>query len=614
MNRAYVIGDNKQDRKRKTHYVVTFLPVTCIALLVLAQGGYFGLATCFVGTLACVAAAVAWLRKARRGRALSGVPLLFCCVAVSFLVSAIVAGASLTTLAEVGAWATCAAVSLLAAAQDGDERSRSLTALCWFGVATAVAGAFVNAGVLALPGAMVEDRLQFTFQYANAAGAWYAACTLLCILAPDHRLRDVALVPATGMLLTQSGGTLVVFSVAACAIGIQWAKGGEWRKLFDALLQGAVAGVLFALCRIVPALGALVLPAMLLLSLRYRETTRAWVASLDARKCTIAILVILGMFFVLGTLLLPTRVNAALRSVSERACQVRDGLALWSASPLLGIGPDNWQYLYPYIQTAVYQTTVVHSSLVQLLLDAGLVGVVLFAGACAVGLRGLQRDVREDDGDGWSFASLCAALLLLAYSAIEFDLQFSSLTCLLALLLSGPAGPRATPRRRMREAARGGLAAGLASILVCLPLCGVGALCAASSTALVIANRDGELGRCVRMFEENPLARADAAAQSEYLLAVYSLGDSDMVTRFYETMFAPNDRDALYAAVSYYRQGMEQEATADMIGRLESRPYDLAYLDGALELADRYGVDEAQRTHFDVAAQDVRTHATDAAA
>lgn len=583
-----------------------------ISLMVLLQGGFFGLATCAVGILVCATAVAVWLGKAHRLEALPVVPLLFCCVAVLFLVSALAAGPSLTTLAETGAWATCAGVSFLAAAQGRDGRAWSLVALCWFGVATAVAGVFVYAGLLPLAGGMVEDRLQFTFQYANAAGAWYAVCALISLLSPDRRLRAITPVPATALLLTLSGGSLFAFLVVSVALGVVWVKRGDWKRLFGALFYGVCAAALFVTCRFAPIFGALTVTAALVLSLKFEGAIHERIAVAETRRWSIVLVCILGVSAVLGIALMHDRTADALRSVAERSCQVRDGLALWSSSSMLGVGPDNWQYLYPYIQTSVYYATVVHSSLVQLLLDVGLLGVALLIGACVLGLRGLWQDLKAAVEEKWSLATLCAVSFLLIHSLIEFDLQFSALACLLAFLLSGPSGPKVPKRQIGSFAFPKGYVAGALGLLVCLPLCGVGVLCTASSTALTIANQSGDYKECVRMFEGNSLAQADAAAQSEYLFAMYSLGDPALVTRCYERMLAPNDRDALYAAISYYRQDKTHEATQLLIERLETRPYDTAFLEGALKLAGKYGVDDAQRPRFDAAARNVESHADNA--
>ena len=116
------------DNKSVLGVLVTACPVACIAVLVLLQGGFFPLATCVCGLLASVLAAVAWLRRPLREARLPIVPILFAATTLAYFISAKVNGTSLTTLAETGAWATCAGVAFLAAAQSEGQRALNLGA------------------------------------------------------------------------------------------------------------------------------------------------------------------------------------------------------------------------------------------------------------------------------------------------------------------------------------------------------------------------------------------------------------------------------------------------------------------------------------------------------
>lgn len=583
--------------------MISFCLVTTLAVLVFVQGGYFSLASCLAGVTACVAAGITWLRGRHRSEHLPVVSLLIMGLLVAYATSAIAAGASLTTLGEAGSWAVVAAVSLLAAAQGEEGWSRTLRALAWCGVATSVAGMLVADGLLPVPGGTVENRLQFTYQYANAAAAWYAACTWLCLLAPDSRLRRAAFFPAAALMLTQSGGALVAFVAVAVALGLTWARAGEWGRLGCALSQGAEAAVLFAVFRISPLAGLLLGGVLGALAVGRSGWMLPGVMGINMRKTSLALLVLLVVAVVAALVLMPARMGSALNSLVERGYQIRDGIALWSTAPLLGIGPDNWQYLYPYVQTYVYSVAVVHSSAVQLLLDVGVVGALLLVAACTCGLRGLRRDVCVEGGSPWSLSALCAAAFLLAHSLVEFDLQFSSLACLLALLLSGPAGPRLGTRQPGRPHMPRGALAGMLCLLVCLPLCVAGLFCAASITAIEYANRSSDYGTCVRLYEGNPLARADAGAQDEYLRALFWLSDYVFVGDAYEHMSAPSSASTLYSVVAANAEGDTVGAAEILSKKLRATPYDTELLEGARRFEERFGIDPSQRERFDAALQ-----------
>ena len=669
--------------------------VVVIALLVLMQGGFFPLAGCALGAIACVAALIAWWRLPQRLAGFPIVPLLFLGMALSYAASALVNGASLTTLSETGVWAACAGAAFLACAQDAGKRTFWMKVLSWFGVATAVGGVLACAGLLSLVDGMLGERLQFTFQYSNAAAAWYGTCALLCLLAPDERLRAFAALPAGALLLTESGGGLVVFAVVAVVVGVLWGRAAQWSRLLDALVQGVLAAVLFAGVRLTMSPASLIALAVVAAACWWLLKGRPGLKlHVDARIGSLALAAVLVLGAIAAIVLLPERVGDALASFGERRFQVVDGLFMWSTKPLLGVGPDNWQYLYPYIQTAPYFVSVVHCSYVQILLDAGIPGLGLFAAACVLGLRAHVRALKDSaagcrDGlgsqaqpssaggagkakaassagsgrvqvgsaglGGWALAELVALAFLLAHAALDFDLQFASLAFLLAALLATPDGPaigagkaeaatgakgasiaeaaagaKAGKGNRHAKAAKAvngsgkakadcspndpqdasgagsakagmGLVAGLACLVVCLPLCAVGLMCAATTTTLNLARASGDYAAYERLFEASPLAQADVSAQSGYLACFYSEGRYDVVTDLYGRLMAPTDSDALFAALACYAQGDKAQATSVLASHLLERPYDEEFLDSALLLADSYGIDPSESAHFNAA-------------
>ena len=637
--------------------------VGAIALLVLAQGGFFPLATCVLGAVVCVAAVVAWFRRPCRNRDLPIVALLFLGVALAYAISAFVNGLSLTTLSETGVWAACAGVSFLSAAQSGEKRAFWVKVFAWFGIATAVAGVLVCSGVLPLAGGMVEERLQFTFQYANAAAAWYGVCTFLCLLSPDERQRAFAALPAAALLLTESGGGLIVFVVCAAIVGIRWARAAAWDRLFQALLQGVVAVLVFVVVR-------LTLSPVALIALAAALAACWWLgkgaAGLVGRVNTrMASLVMVGVF-VIGAIaavfILSGRVADALASVNERMYHARDGLSMWLSKPLLGVGPDNWQYLYPYIQTAPYYTTVVHCSYVQLMLDAGIVGLAFFVAAVVFGLRELLRDAKDAAArGGWAQAELIVVVFLLVHALLDFDFQFASLAFVLAAMLAAPSAlnagnasdsgsgsaaesasnakavsqaesaPDAKVVSKTEKASKAGKAskeekaanagsasrapkgvvAGIACLIVCLPACLTGALCSATATSFELAEASGDYAACERLFLGNPLAQADVSAQSHYLTACYNQGKYDEVENIYHFMPAPTDSAVYYTAMAYYARNDQVQATSVLIKHLEEQPYNVDFLNGVVQLTETYGIDPAQSARYAVAADRVRSNASE---
>lgn len=583
--------------------MVSALLVIAIAFLVLAQGGFYSLASCAVGAILCIAAGITWLRKPHRTDGLPIIPLLFLGMALSYAISALVNGASLTTLSETGIWAGCAGASFLASTQDPQKRAFWIKVLAWFGVATAIAGVFVCSGVLPLVGGTVGERLQFSFQYANAAAAWYGICAFLCMLSPDDRLRAATALPLAALLLTESGGGLIVFALAAIAICLRWMRTAQWNKLFELLIQGVLAAALFATVHITMSPLALIPLAIAIAACWWLRKGFSLIEThIDTRIASFVLLGISVACAIVFVIILPDRVSGALSSLNERSDYLRDGFHLWLVQPLLGVGPDNWQYLYQYIQTAPYYTTVVHCSYVQVLLDSGAFGLGFLAAASIVGVRALLRDWKKDGArDGWAGAELMAALFLLTHSMLDFDLQFTSLAFTLILLLSSPQAPR------IHAKALKGIVASLACWLVCLPICAAGLLCAVSSTAIELAETTGDYAMCEQLFEGNPLAQADVAAQSHYLAALFNEGKYKAVISVYDTLLAPTDRDALLTALSCYYSHDLKHATSVLIDHLENRPCDTEFLNDVLRLTEAYGIDQSQANRFNNAVSNARS-------
>ncbi len=571
-----------------------------VCMLVLLQGGFFGLATCACGVAVSVAAAIVWLRRPMRECAIPLVPLLFCGVASAYLISAFVKGASLTTLAETGAWASCAGFSLLCAAQSADSRARTIRCITWFGVATAVAAFLVFVGLIPLAGGVTDGRLEFTFQYANATAIWFGACTLLCLLGPDETTRSFAALPVAAMLLTQSAGAVLCFLLVAVASGAVLARRGSWQPLLDSLTQGALGIVVFGTVSLLGVPGALL---GILVSAGAGYALRRYGSplhdKLDARKTTLVLLGLICAMLLIATAFLGQRIQTALYSAAERWYHVKDGLALWSTSPLLGVGPDNWQYLFPYLQTAPYDVAVVHSSPVQMLDDAGILGIVPLVAACVLGVRGLVRRFSSPGSDGWAFAELAVAVLLLVHSVLEFDLQFCALAFLLALLLCGPG----TPELQVSHKLARGAACGLLAAALCVPLCVVGLTCSASATMLSRTNAAHEYEATQKRFWSNPWAIADPAAQTEYLAACFGLGDLKETVDAYGRMAAPSDESTMCAALALHRQGKPDEAAELLMSQLDVRPYDVRLVEAARRFQQTVGIDESLRERFDDAVE-----------
>ncbi len=578
-------------------YVIALL----VLALVLAWGGFYGLATCAVGLVACALGAYRWLNASRRARPLPAAPLLFLGVALVYMLSSLVSGITLTTVSETGTWFAVAGMSFLVASLDDAEYETLLTAVGWVGVATSLAGMLVYTDIIPLSSGMLGARLQFTFQYANAAAAWYGACAFLCLLSPAEHMRACALLPATALLLTESGGGILCSAFVALCVGTASARSGEWGKILSALVQGIAAVGLYALLRISPgaAASAVALVPAVGLSVAFSRWERRLSSFARAKQACVLCSGLLALLAVVAVVALPGRAQEALYTFAERLYQMRDGISLWLTSPILGVGPDNWQYLYPYHQTAWYHTTVVHSSYVQMLVDAGPLALILLASGMALCLTTL----RSEGQSPWTRARMCSIALLMLHAAIDFDLQFGSLAVLLVLLLVG----EGAASFRLFPVPAKGLWGGVLCLALCLPASFMGFRCGSLSSALSAANATGKHDTCIELFESSRWTRGDQGALDEYLAALYAKGDYDQAVRAYEEAHNPSDNCVLYASMSYYALGDSHRGGLALIEHMEAQPYNEQFFRNAKTVVDAYGMSRELSGRYNAAVDAANT-------
>lgn len=100
----------------------------------------------------------------------------------------------------------------------------------------------------------------------------------------------------------------------------------------------------------------------------------------------------------------------------------QDGLKIFRDNWLLGTGVGGWEFLYPLYQPFQYHSQFVHSSIIQSLVDVGLVGTVLLLVLCLITVYKIYLNWKS----GFSPVEKAAALgffALSAHSVIDFDLS-----------------------------------------------------------------------------------------------------------------------------------------------------------------------------------------------
>ena len=300
--------------------------------------------------------------------------------------------------------------------------------------------------------------------------------------------------------------------------------------------------------------------------------------------CLAVIALGIALLFI-GAVLFSDRLAVAGSNLFERFHHISDGIALFMQNPLLGIGPDNWQYVYRFIQTHDYTTTVVHGGYVQIALDAGIVGLAFLLAGIAFGIKGLVAR-RE-----WpAFFAVCA---ICVHALIDFDVQFAVIAALLVFLLVQPCGSYQSveAQEAVSDAARARrFTVTLAASVVGLVLCSISFVAAASGYAIERAFFEGDNGKVVRLYMSAPFAREDTRAQTLSVKALASLGDIGNLQSFVSKGLVATDEQALSICSAFCKAGDVYAGERVLLDELKREPYNEAFKQVARALLDEIGI------------------------
>lgn len=580
----------QQIQKAPASNILGAFILTQIVVLVFLQGGFRNLVICLCGFLSCIVLIPATIKKRKQFKKVSVISFLFVGFAALYLISALFNGLSLTTVSETGAWFAVAAISILSSYQCKEAKIRSTDWLCWFGL--------LCSALAIMQFSFIESadngRLQFTFQYANTAGIWFGVIAFLALLSEQKTLRRFAPLPLCSLLLTQSGGAILSFFLVAIALSIYWWRKAESSRIVSVAGQVFLAIFLFGGMLLIPSPFHMVWFLAGIIICWHSPKAHQFITRVSRKPLAPLFLMILLFFvFVAALFLFHSRTSSAVATLTERFIQIIDASTLLGASPLLGSGPDNWQFLYPYYQSAQYQATIVHCSYMQIAVDAGILGLFCFSAIVAVGLYSLYKH--------GNLRALFAVVLIAVHSLVDFDLAFGVIAFLLAFLLSDSDGPE-LPFSKLWL----GLLASFFGIFACL----AGLFSDLVRTEIPMANEQGNYSTAVMLFEKNPLALDDKYAQTEYYAALYGLQEYNKIEYFYIEHGITSDKQALYISLALYQLDQDESAATVLIEELEREPYNFVFFQTVKQVFDENGVPDTLVNRYNNAVVTANTCAT----
>lgn len=535
-------------------------PAALLAMLLTLQGGYYpaamGIASIALAALNCARAIRDRPRKPHApliASAAFAICLLAWCAALPFLDGI----ASYETLSAISRPALAIATAAYWLQLSQDEKHSAIKLVAYEGALFSIVALLMFAGVLPYPGAVVDGRLQFTFQYANTAGVYFAVMS--CLIWSQARTRAAkALVAAPSICtaLTQSMGTFAATALVAGAWAVKKLKLARLKR-DNATQAKATAGKI-----VIAALGAVALAAPA---------------------------VFIGV---------PERLDSALQTGMERLIQTIDGTRALASAPLIGIGPQQWRVVHPLIQSAQYTANVIHNGYLGFSLSYGLIGTAL-AALCMLMLWKGTTKAAEDRIPG----AHPAAALLLIHVLVDFDLAFGSIIMLLVLALLSNREFPSTARTASSAPDQHARARFLlpATLVVTLLACG--------ASALVFDVRENQILSDIQALgpqaasqqvAADPLARRDQTVRTR-------LYQSCVTSDECEAALELNDKVPLAVAAPgmtalarcLYTAQRPEEAELLLLNALQDRPYDIAAYTQAADLFARYDASEEAKQRYE---------------
>lgn len=535
-------------------------PAALLAMLLTLQGGYYpaamGIASIALAALNCARAIRDRPRKPHApliASAAFAICLLAWCVALPFLDGI----ASYETLSAISRPALAIATAAYWLQLSQDEKHSAIKLVAYEGALFSIVALLMFAGVLPYPGAVVDGRLQFTFQYANTAGVYFAVMS--CLIWSQARTRAAkALVAAPSICtaLTQSMGTFAATALVAGAWAVKKLKLARLKR-DNATQTKATAGKI-----VIAALGAVALAAPA---------------------------VFIGV---------PERLDSALQTGMERIIQTIDGTRALASAPLIGIGPQQWRVVHPLVQSAQYTANVIHNGYLGFSLSYGLIGTAL-AALCMLMLWKGTTKAAEDRIPG----AHPAAALLLIHVLVDFDLAFGSIIMLLVLAMLSNRELPSTARTANSAPDQRARARFLlpAALVVALLACGASALAFDVHENQILTDIQA-LGphAASQQIAADPLARRDQTVRTR-------LYQSCVTSDECEAALELNDKVPLAVAAPgmtalarcLYTAQRPEEAELLLLNALQDRPYDIAAYTQAADLFARYDASEEAEQRYE---------------
>ncbi len=233
-------------------------------------------------------------------------------------------------------------------------------------------------------------------------------------------------------------------------------------------------------------------------------------------KRTFAIIAIL----LIGAIVLKSRVYQSIGTFIERFLQMYDGIICTADNIVFGIGAGRWELVKNLYQSGFYDAREIHSSIVQIAVDSGIIGLGLFLASVIYAIKKTRLMER---------VYLVALLMILIHSCLDFTLTFSAMGFLIMILL-GCGNDCSSKVLEINKASKISLSCLLIVLFVTLA-CGM----------YQIKKLDGiditkRYSAYIHYYDTNILSQKSVKTKENYAKALYATGHKDMCLNVLENM------------------------------------------------------------------------------
>lgn len=125
-------------------------------------------------------------------------------------------------------------------------------------------------------------------------------------------------------------------------------------------------------------------------------------------------------------------INLNQKSLWERTVFWEDGFKIIKSNPIFGFGGNGWKYNYESFQSYAYSTSEAHSHFLQIWIDYGIIGMILYV---AINIYVLYCLIVKWKNKNITLIDF-AFILLVVHSIIDFDMSFYIIMVIWAILLN----------------------------------------------------------------------------------------------------------------------------------------------------------------------------------